>query len=94
MTAPNAPSPSDPARLAKHSVRIAGHDTSLSLEAAFWDALKAAAARRGESVNALLTRIDAARHGNLSSAVRVWLLQEVAATRSPTPADDPEAGPR
>mgnify|MGYP000061169634 FL=1 len=74
------------ARPRKHSVTVAGHATSLSLEDAFWDALKVAAAERGISVNALLTEIDRARSagasGNppvaLSAAVRVWLLQRAA----------------
>ncbi len=67
--------PGDPTRLRKHSVTIAGHRTSLSLETAFWEELKAAAAARGQSVNALIAEIDAARSGNLSSAVRVWVLR-------------------
>jgi predicted DNA-binding ribbon-helix-helix protein len=70
-----------PARLRKRSVTVAGHATSLTLEDAFWDALKAAAARRGLSVNALLARIDEERDTgeddrspvSLSGAVRVWL---------------------
>lgn len=70
----------DPAdsRLEKHSVTVAGHRTSLSLEAAFWRELRALAAARGQSLNALIAEIDAARSGNLSSAVRVWVLQQVA----------------
>ena len=64
----------DPARLRKRSVRIAGHQTSLSLETVFWDALKEIAAARGLSLNALVTEIDAARTGNLSSALRVYVL--------------------
>lgn len=76
------PELADAARPRKHSVTVAGHATSLSLEDAFWDALKAAAAERGVSVNALLTEIDAARSAGaagtppvaLSAAVRVWLL--------------------
>jgi predicted DNA-binding ribbon-helix-helix protein len=63
------------ARLVKHSVRIAGHATSLSLEPAFWAALCEIAARRGVAVNALLTAIDAERSGNLSSAVRLFVLE-------------------
>ena len=64
----------------KHSVAIAGHRTSLSLEPAFWDALKAVARTRGLSLNRLIEEIDRARAedgaaGNLSSAVRVWILQ-------------------
>ena len=53
------------ASLVKHSVRIAGHATSVSLEAAFWEALGEIAARRRMSVNALLSEIDAERSGNL-----------------------------
>lgn len=60
--------------LKKRSVTIQGHRTSVSLEQAFWDALKAAADQDGISVNALIGRIDESRQGNLSSAIRVWLL--------------------
>ena len=63
------------ASLVKHSVRIAGHATSVSLEAAFWTALIEIAARRGVSVNALLATIDAGRGGNLSSAIRLFVLE-------------------
>ena len=59
----------------KRSVTLAGHRTSLSLEPAFWEALKAAAREDGLSLNALIARIDRARSGNLSSAVRVYLLR-------------------
>jgi predicted DNA-binding ribbon-helix-helix protein len=60
----------------KRSFTIGGHRTSISLEAAFWDALKAAAARENIPVSKLVARIDAGRKdGGLSSAVRVWLLR-------------------
>lgn len=59
----------------KRSVRIAGHETSVSLEEAFWQALKEIAARRGVSLNTLITGIDAGRDGNLSSAIRVYVLR-------------------
>ena len=63
----------------KHSVLLAGHATSLSLEAAFWDALSTLAARRGQSLNRLIETIDrdrtAAGSVNLSSAVRVFVLE-------------------
>jgi predicted DNA-binding ribbon-helix-helix protein len=62
------------ASLVKHSVRIAGHATSVSLEGAFWEALCEIAARRHVSVNALLAEIDAEREGNLSSAIRLLVL--------------------
>ena len=65
----------------KRSVVIAGHRTSVSLEPAFWRALQAIAARRGVSVNRLVEEIDARRAGNLSSALRVFVLEETAAGR-------------
>jgi predicted DNA-binding ribbon-helix-helix protein len=68
-------------RLEKHSVTLFQHRTSLSLEPPFWAALRRLAAARGQSLNALIAEIDAARSGNLSSAVRVWVLQEIAAGR-------------
>jgi predicted DNA-binding ribbon-helix-helix protein len=58
----------------KRSVRIAGHATSISLEAAFWQGLCDIAAARHVSVNALVAAIDAARSGNLSSAIRLFVL--------------------
>ena len=63
------------ASLIKHSVRIAGHATSVSLEGAFWEALCEIAARRDLSINALLSQIDAERGGNLSSAIRLFVLE-------------------
>ena len=64
-------------RVRKRSVRIAGHRTSVSLEDAFWDELAEAAKRRNCSINALIAAIDAEREGNLSSAIRVFILNEV-----------------
>ncbi len=58
----------------KHSVVIAGHGTSVSLEALFWDALKDIAKARGLSLNRLITEIDENRGENLSSAIRVYVL--------------------
>ncbi len=62
------------AAIVKRSVRIAGHATSVSLEAAFWRGLCDVAAARGLPVNALLASIDAGRSGNLSSAIRLFVL--------------------
>ena len=62
-------------RIIKRSVRIAGHATSISLEAAFWRGLCDIAAARGMSVNALVAAIDAERGGNLSSAIRLFVLE-------------------
>lgn len=61
--------------LVKHSVRIAGHATSVSLEPPFWEALCEIAARRHRSVNGLLAEIDTERSGNLSSAIRLFVLE-------------------
>lgn len=62
----------------KRSLSIAGHRTSVSLEPEFWDALAAAAKRRGQSIAELVGEIDKARGPrNLSSAIRVWLLAEL-----------------
>jgi predicted DNA-binding ribbon-helix-helix protein len=63
----------------KRSVTIAGHRTSLSLEEAFWHRLKSEARREGRSVNDLIARIDRDRPGNLSSAVRVYVLRSLEA---------------
>lgn len=61
----------------KRSLSIEGHRTSLSLEPEFWEALQTAASARSISVAALVASIDRERGArNLSSAVRVWLLQE------------------
>jgi len=72
-------------RIRKRSVVIQGHATSVSLEEAFWRALKAIARGRGLSVNALIADIDRRRteglsggSGNLSSAIRVFVLENKA----------------
>jgi len=60
---------------AKRSVMIAGHRTSVSLEAEFWGALQEVAQGRGQSVQALIGAIDSERGArNLSSAIRVFVL--------------------
>ena len=63
----------------KRSILIAGHKTSVSLEDAFWKALKEIAQARRQSVPELIASIDDARQmrdytGNLSSAIRVFVL--------------------
>ena len=62
----------------KRSLTIAGHRTSLSLEPEFWEALRKAAEARGVSPSTLVGEIDQSRGSrNLSSAVRVWLLEDL-----------------
>jgi predicted DNA-binding ribbon-helix-helix protein len=65
------------ATLMKRSVRISGHRTSVSLEAAFWEELKVMAAARGCSLNKLIADVDSRRSGNLSSALRLFVLFEL-----------------
>ncbi|MDR0449035.1 MAG: ribbon-helix-helix domain-containing protein [Rickettsiales bacterium] len=60
----------------KYSVSIKGHQTSFSLEPEFWEALRAAAGQRKISVAKLVAGIDEGRKTNLSSALRVFLLNE------------------
>jgi predicted DNA-binding ribbon-helix-helix protein len=68
-------------RLEKHSVVIAGHRTSITLEAVFWRTLKAIAKARGKSISELVAEIDRVRGEydpppNLSSALRVFVLSQ------------------
>ena len=65
----------------KRSILIAGHQTSISLEPMFWNALEEAARERSCPVNALVAAIDAARLDadrppNLTSAIRQWLFEQ------------------
>jgi len=71
----------DDHRLEKHSVVIAGHRTSITLESIFWRALKSIAKTRNQSISELVAEIDRARGEydpppNLSSALRVFVLTE------------------
>ena len=70
----------------KRSVTIAGHETSISLEPIFWEALRAAAAARALPLNALVAQIDAERIAdadppNLASAIRIWLFVQLRTSR-------------
>ena len=63
-------------RIVKHSLDIAGHRTSISLEDPFWQELKRIASAREQSLASLVSEIDAARgEANLSSAIRVFVLE-------------------
>ena len=59
----------------KRSIVIAGHKTSVSLEDAFWTGLKEIASGREMTLSELVAEIDSQRrHGNLSSAIRLFVL--------------------
>jgi len=67
----------------KRSLSIAGHRTSISLEAAFWDGVRAIAERQGCSIAALVAAIDTDRtDATLSSAIRVFVLNDALERRS------------
>ncbi|MBG0801001.1 ribbon-helix-helix domain-containing protein [Methylocystis sp. H4A] len=81
-------------RVVKHSVVIAGHRTSVSLEDAFWRALKDIAAQEGVSLAALIARVDAGRgEANLSSALRVFVLERALDARETPPSPSPHLSP-
>jgi predicted DNA-binding ribbon-helix-helix protein len=69
----------------KRSVSIRGHRTSFSLEDAFYGELERIATERGLPLAALVAEIDATRDRatNLSSALRLFVLEEVRNARRP-----------
>jgi len=71
--------------LVKKSFALAGHRTSVALEAPFWDVLAAVAAARGVTLAALVASVDAARGAdqNLASSLRVLALRAAGARISP-----------
>jgi predicted DNA-binding ribbon-helix-helix protein len=59
----------------KRSIVIAGHKTSVSLEDAFWSGLKQIALGCDRTLSEMVAIIDSGRaHGNLSSAIRLFVL--------------------
>jgi len=61
--------------IVKRSIVISGHKTSVSLEDAFWKGLKEVAGGRSMTLSDLIASIDTGRkHGNLSSAIRLFVL--------------------
>jgi predicted DNA-binding ribbon-helix-helix protein len=76
----------------KRSIVIAGHKTSVSLEDAFWKALKEIARLRRVTLSELIGSIDSDRmQGNLSSAIRLFVLDHF---RTQNGAADLTAGAR
>ena len=65
------------APIVKHSVNIAGHATSVSIEKPFWDAFKDLTKAQNKSINQLITEIDETRSINLSSAIRLYVLERL-----------------
>ena len=74
----------DRAEVRKRSLTISGHRTSISLEDAFWDGLQAIADRDTCSLASLVADVDRGRGAaNLSSAVRVFVLNSLRAGAAP-----------
>jgi len=66
--------------LIKKSLTIAGHRTSLALEAAFWEALSECAHAQNKNLSQIIAQIDQTRNQTgLASAVRVWVLNQIKA---------------
>lgn len=61
----------------KRSVKIKGHPTSISLESPFWEALQTLAREQSRPVSNLIAEIDENRSGNLSSALRIYVLEKM-----------------
>ena len=80
--------------IVKRSVIVAGHRTSVSLEPEFWNCLKEIAEQRGLSINKLIGEIDRGRSGNLSSAIRVYVLRTVRAVQAAPQKTNPEEAGR
>jgi predicted DNA-binding ribbon-helix-helix protein len=76
---PQPKAPRGKSLLRKRSIALDEHKSSMTLEDAFWDALKEIAAAQGTTVDRLLPPIDSERrerqHTNLSSAVRLFVLE-------------------
>jgi predicted DNA-binding ribbon-helix-helix protein len=65
-----------PVKKLKRSVTLAGHRTSISLEAEFWTALADIAAEKQRPLARIIGEVDKreGRDQNLSSALRVFVL--------------------
>lgn len=62
----------------KKSITINRHETSISIEEEFWHELKEIAENKKISINQLVANIDKTRtKENLSSAIRVYILNEM-----------------
>jgi len=80
--------------ITKRSVVIGGHKTSVSLEEPFWNAVREIAGNQQMTVSSLLRQIDLdRRNSNLSSAIRVYVLENVRGQMAAAPqqrlADNP-----
>jgi predicted DNA-binding ribbon-helix-helix protein len=85
--------------VAKRSIVVAGHKTSVSLEDPFWNTLREIAHQRNVTLSELVGAIDSKRQQgnvcNLSSAIRLYVLNyyrdQILAHRTGRPAVGPSA---
>ena len=68
-----------PSGLLRRTVTVSGHRTSVALEPVFWAEVSEIARRRRTSLGALISEIDEVRGGNLSSAIRVFVVKSLRA---------------
>lgn len=66
-------------QIAKRSIVIAGHKTSVSIEEQFWRALKEIARDQRMSLSTVVLNIKTGRQGNLSSSIRLYVLDRLSA---------------
>jgi predicted DNA-binding ribbon-helix-helix protein len=72
----------------KRSIVVAGHKTSVSLEEAFWNGMKEISGLRNITLSELVGEIDNNRQqGNLSSAIRLFVLEYFRSRAQATPAE-------
>jgi predicted DNA-binding ribbon-helix-helix protein len=75
----------------KRSIVIGRHKTSISLEDDFWTSLQQIARGRRVTRSDLIATLDAAReHSNLSSAIRVFILDHYREKAMASPQRDRE----
>ena len=76
-------------RIVKHSILLAGRKSSVSLEDEFWTTLKEIAGDRHVTMSELVSGIDKQRqHGNLSSAIRLFVLEYYRGKAAEKPGDE------
>jgi predicted DNA-binding ribbon-helix-helix protein len=74
-------------------VVINHHKTSVSLEDAFWKGIKTIAAARSMTLSDLVATVnDDRRHGNLSSALRLFVLEHYRGQVQGEPRGEPSGG--
>lgn len=75
----------------KRSIVLNGHKTSVSLEKEFWNGLREIAALQNIKLTTLAQQIDQGRNGgNLSSAIRVFVFNQLRAASPPSSLIDEE----